>query len=240
MIKPGPRNLLTDVPGLLVGNAEDGDVRTGVTVVRPEGGPVVAAVDVRGGASGTRNTATLETSDIARGVHGIVLSGGSEFGLAAADGAVEWLSGHGIGLDLAPRPIPVVAGAILFDLNMAAGRTGTAKAPIAGWAARRAARRAATSRSARRARVTALRPASSRADWEAPRPWTRSGLMVGALVAVNSVGAVTMPEFSRLLGLAVRARGGIRRARAARGQAGRRRSRAVPGAPRSAPTRRSR
>jgi len=194
MIRPGPRNLLTDVPGLLVGNAEDGDVRTGVTVVRPEGGPVVAAVDVRGGASGTRNTATLETSDIARGVHGIVLSGGSEFGLAAADGAVDWLSGHGIGLDLAPRPIPVVAGAILFDLNNGGRKDWDGESPYRrlGGAACGAAGRdfalgtAGAGYGAQAGQLKGGLGSASAVD--------ESGLMVGALVAVNSVGAVTMPD----------------------------------------------
>jgi L-aminopeptidase/D-esterase-like protein len=193
MIQPGPRNLITDVPGLLVGNAEDRDVRTGVTVVLPEAGALVAAVDVRGGASGTRNTAALETSDIATGAHGIVLSGGSEFGLAAADGAVQWLSAHGRGLDLGPRPIPVTAAAILFDLRNGGDKGWVGESPYRrlGVAACEAAGldfalgTAGAGYGAQAGRLKGGLGSASVADG--------SGLVVGALVAVNSVGSITMP-----------------------------------------------
>ena len=193
MIQPGPLNLITDVPGILVGNAEDRDVRTGVTVVLPEAGVLVAAVDVRGGASGTRNTPALEASDIATGAHGIVLSGGSEFGLAAADGAVEWLSAHGRGLVLGPRPIPVTAAAILFDLRNGGDKDWTGESPyrrlgIAACAAAGPDFALGTAGAGYGAQAGQLKGGLGSASVT-----DGSGLVVGALVAVNSVGSVTLP-----------------------------------------------
>ena len=116
MSKPGPRNLITDVPGLKVGNAEDATVRTGVTVLLPDA-PVTAAVDVRGGGTGTRDIGTLEPGARATEMHALVFSGGSIFGLAAADGTVNWLAGQGRGLAVRGSTVPIVPAAILFDLD---------------------------------------------------------------------------------------------------------------------------
>ena len=85
MTAPGPRNSLTDIAGLAVGNAHDAKAWSGVTVVLADR-PVLAAVDVRGGSPFTVNTATLRPSNIVRTLHGLVLSGGSAFGLEAAGG----------------------------------------------------------------------------------------------------------------------------------------------------------
>ena len=111
----GMDDRFTDVPGLVVGHAGDAAARTGVTVILPDR-PVVMAVDVRGGAPGTRETDALAPDTLVERVHALVLSGGSVFGLAAAD-AVAWeLSRRGIGLDAGPLRVPVVPAAILFDL----------------------------------------------------------------------------------------------------------------------------
>ena len=114
--RPGPRNLITDVDGILVGNAEDARARTGVTVVLPDA-PATMAAAITGGAPGTRETDALDPTCLVQGFHGLVLSGGSVFGLGAADGLVAWLSERGRGLKLGPRAIPVVPAAILFDLE---------------------------------------------------------------------------------------------------------------------------
>ena len=90
MIRPGPRNLITDVPGIQVGNAEDSEALTGVTVVLPDR-PAVAAVDVRGGAPGTHETDALDPTSLVEHADAIVLSGGSAFGLEAVSGAMAWL-----------------------------------------------------------------------------------------------------------------------------------------------------
>ncbi|MBT3532810.1 MAG: peptidase T4, partial [Rhodospirillaceae bacterium] len=96
MIQPGPRNLLTDVDGLTVGNAVDETAITGVTVVRPEGG-ALASADVRGGGPGTREIDLLDPTCRIDRVDGICLSGGSVHGIGAGDGVVRWLHGQGRG-----------------------------------------------------------------------------------------------------------------------------------------------
>ncbi len=116
MIRPGPRNLITDVDGIAVGNAEDVAARSGATVVLPDR-PAVAACDVRGGGPGTRETDLLDPVASVQEVTAISLSGGSAFGLAAADGIMSWLATRGRGLDVAGSIVPLVPGAILFDLN---------------------------------------------------------------------------------------------------------------------------
>lgn len=114
---PGPRNLITDVPGLKVGQAEDAAARTGVTVILPDD-RAVAACDVRGGAPGTRETDALAPENLVDAVDAVVLSGGSVYGLGAADGVVAWLGARGRGYGMVggiPKS-PVVPGAILFDM----------------------------------------------------------------------------------------------------------------------------
>src|SRR5437763_16999315 len=117
--RPGPRNLITDVAGLLVGQAEDPAARSGVTVVLPQS-RAVCAVDVRGGAPGTRETDALSPENLVEAVDAVVLSGGSVYGLAAADGVAAWLGARGRGYGLSPDPAvpvsPVVPAALLFDL----------------------------------------------------------------------------------------------------------------------------
>jgi L-aminopeptidase/D-esterase-like protein len=114
---PGLRNLITDVPGLKVGQAQDVAVRTGVTVILPDE-RAVAACDVRGGAPGTRETDALAPENLVEAIDAVVLSGGSVYGLAAPDGVVTWLGARGRGFGLVPGipKSPVVPGAILFDV----------------------------------------------------------------------------------------------------------------------------
>jgi L-aminopeptidase/D-esterase-like protein len=111
----GP-DCFTDVPGLRLGHANDAAINTGVTVIVPDA-PVVMGVDVRGGAPGTRDTPALDPGNLVERVHGLVLSGGSVFGLAAADAVTCWLSAQGIGLPSKALAIPVVPQAILYDLG---------------------------------------------------------------------------------------------------------------------------
>ena len=113
----GPRNLISDVTGLQVGNAHSDRFATGVTVLLPDA-PCVAAVDIRGGAPGTRDIAALDPACLVQNVDAIVLSGGSVFGLEAAGGVTASLSARGRGITFGkqPWPTPVVPSAILFDL----------------------------------------------------------------------------------------------------------------------------
>ncbi len=114
-MKIGAANAITDVPGLNVGTAEDLDVRTGVTVILPDS-RAVAAVDVRGGGTGTREVELLGPDGSVDTVDALVLSGGSAFGLAAADGVAGWLAENGRGFPVGDMRVPLVPAAILFDL----------------------------------------------------------------------------------------------------------------------------
>jgi L-aminopeptidase/D-esterase-like protein len=113
--KAGRRNLITDVAGLRVGNADDATLKSGVTVVLCDE-PAVAGVQVLGGAPGTRETDLLEPHNIVETVNAIVLSGGSAFGLDAASGVQAALREKGIGFEVGGQCIPIVPAAILFDL----------------------------------------------------------------------------------------------------------------------------
>lgn len=111
----GPLNSITDVPGLRVGNAEDRRLKSGVTVLTADR-PFVAAVDIRGGAPGTRETDLLAPGRLVASVDAIVLSGGSAFGLSAAAGVTDGLRARGRGFKAGPARVPIVPAAILFDL----------------------------------------------------------------------------------------------------------------------------
>ena len=111
------KNTIIDVGGLRVGQAHDATVRTGVTVILPDQASI-CAVDIRGGGSGTRETDTLNDGGLIDRAHAIVLSGGSVYGLAAADGVCAWLGEQGMGYEAGAKPVPVspiVPSAILFD-----------------------------------------------------------------------------------------------------------------------------
>jgi L-aminopeptidase/D-esterase-like protein len=108
---------ITDVPGVLVGHAQDMDALTGCTVVLTTEG-ATGGVDVRGGAPGTRETDLLDPTATVSVVHAIALCGGSAFGLAAAQGVVEWLHERAIGFDTRVAKVPIVPAAVIFDLGI--------------------------------------------------------------------------------------------------------------------------
>lgn len=129
-VTPGSKNLITDVAGLKVGNAHNAHYATGVTVVLPDE-PVMAGVDVRGGAPGTRDVSALDPACLVDAVHGIALSGGSVFGLDAAGGVISYLAEQGVGMSLAQSTvrIPLVPSAILFDLTFGPDKSWGATPP---------------------------------------------------------------------------------------------------------------
>ncbi len=118
MFDVGPRNLITDVNGIKVGHAQDANALTGTTVLA-SAGRLVAAVDVRGGGPGTRETDALDASNLVDALDAIVLSGGSSYGLAAASGVAAKLGAQGQGYQIPGAPLvsPIVPAAILFDLS---------------------------------------------------------------------------------------------------------------------------
>src|SRR5512145_1588671 len=114
------QNAITDVYGIEVGHAQDEEALTGCTVILCRKG-AVAGVDVRGGAPGTRETDLLNPVNLVEKVHGIVLAGGSAFGLDAASGVMKYLEENKIGFNTGAAKVPIVPSAILYDLNI--GRT---------------------------------------------------------------------------------------------------------------------
>jgi L-aminopeptidase/D-esterase-like protein len=109
---------LTAIPGLKVGHWTNRECGTGCTVVLcPEG--AIAGADIRGGAPGTRETSLLEPTSAVERIHAVLLSGGSAYGLSAADGVMRWLEERGYGLDVGVAKVPIVPAAILFDLPVA-------------------------------------------------------------------------------------------------------------------------
>lgn len=117
MAQPGAHNCLTDVPGLLVGHHDSPQAVCGVSVVLcPQG--AVAGVDVRGSSPATRETDLLNPVNLVQRVQAVVLSGGSVYGLACAQGVVEWLASQGLGFDLGQGQVaPIVPAAALYDLG---------------------------------------------------------------------------------------------------------------------------
>lgn len=192
MPKPGPNNCLSDVTGLLVGSYQEPEAACGVTVVIcPQG--ATAGVDVRGSAPGTRETDLLDPTNLVEQVQAVVLAGGSVYGQACADGVVQWLSEKGLGfvLDDQGHVAPIVPGAVLYDL----GRGREFVPPIGPQWGRRACEGAsggpvglgclgAGTGAVAGGVKGGLGSASQVLD---------NGLMVAALVAVNSLGSVLDP-----------------------------------------------
>lgn len=115
---------LTDVSGVRVGHAEVPGGGSGCTVVL---GPFRGAADVRGLATGTRELDALAPRHLVPRIHALLLTGGSAFGLGAADGVMEWLAGRGVGFDTGVAPVPIVPTAVIFDLGEGVGRPGRAE-----------------------------------------------------------------------------------------------------------------
>lgn len=113
--RPGPRNLITDVAGLRVGNAHDAALRSGATVLTADA-PFTASVHIMGGAPGTRDVALLAPDKLVEQVDALALSGGSAFGLGAAEGVMDGLRAAGRGFAVGPARVPLAPAAILFDL----------------------------------------------------------------------------------------------------------------------------
>ena len=195
--RAGPRNSITDVPGILVGQAEDLDSISGTTVVLAER-PAVAGVDVRGGAPGSRETELLAQGTLVERVDAVVLSGGSAFGLDAAAGVMEWLAEAGRGFAVGAIRVPIVPAAILFDLRFPGRQAWTGEPPY-----RALGRRAVLAA----AKDFTLGNAGAGIGATAGRLKggvgsaslvLAGGLTVGAIVAVNSWGSVVRPDCGRL------------------------------------------
>lgn len=193
---------LTAVPGIRVGHWTHPSGSTGCTAILAEGG-AVAGVDVRGGAPGTRETDLLRPEMSVDSVHAVVLSGGSAYGLAAADGVMQYLEGEGVGFRAGGSVVPIVPAAILFDLAVGDPKVRpTAKSGLA--AARDASRQPVPMGSAGAGagatvgklfgRGRAMRGGLGSAAITRP-----DGLVVGAIAAVNALGDVVDPATGEIV-----------------------------------------
>jgi putative pantetheine hydrolase len=202
----GARNDLTDVPGIRVGHHQriGRAWRTGTTVVLPPP-ETLAAVEVRGGGPATRETDALDPRNLVPAAHALCLTGGSAYGLAAADGVVAWLEEHDIGFRVGTEPghvVPIVPTAALFDL----GRGGVfANRPDASFGRRAVAKAAAGRRPAPVALGSVGAGAGALAGGIAggigsASAVLASGVTVAALVVVNAVGATFDPRTGGLHG----------------------------------------
>jgi D-aminopeptidase len=191
-IRPGPRNLITDIPGLYVGNAEDHRIKSGTTVLVGDR-PFRAAVDVMGGAPGTRETDLLGADKLVEEVDALFLSGGSAFGLDAGAGVMDGLRARGRGLRVETATIPIVPGAILFDMVNGGDKNWTESPYRALGAAafESAAREFALGTAGAGAGATTVNLKGGLGSASLVLP---DGATVGALVAANPTGAVTMGE----------------------------------------------
>jgi L-aminopeptidase/D-esterase-like protein len=195
-MRPGPRNLITDVAGLRVGHAHDAGLRSGVTVLTADR-PFTAAVHVMGGAPGTRETDLLSPDRLVQQVDALVLSGGSAFGLDACSGVAGGLRAMGRGFAVGDQRVPIVPGAILFDL-LNGGDKRWDRNPY--HALGRAALAAATDRPVLGTAGAGYGALTGR--WKgglgSASTVLESGHTVGALVAVNALGSATVgdgPQF---------------------------------------------
>ncbi|WEK06480.1 MAG: P1 family peptidase [Candidatus Devosia phytovorans] len=188
----GPRNLITDIVGLRVGNAQDRHIKTGVTVLTADR-PFVASVDIMGGSPGTRETDLLAPDKLVEDIDALVLSGGSAFGLDAASGVVDGLRRAGRGFRVGDATIPIVPAAIVFDLlNGGAKDWQTNPYPALGSRALDAAGpdfALGTAGAGTGALTANLKGGLGSASLLLP-----SGHVVGALVVANPTGSVTMGD----------------------------------------------
>ncbi|GAB1377478.1 P1 family peptidase [Pararhodobacter aggregans] len=189
--RPGPRNLITDVAGLKVGNAADPALKSGVTVLTGDA-PFLASVAVQGGAPGTRETDLLAPDKSNAGVDALVLSGGSAYGLDACSGVTEGLRATGRGLQLGAALIPLVPGAILFDL-LNGGQKDWAENPYRALGRQALAAAAPDFALGTEGAGTGALAAMQKGGLGSASLVLGDGTTVGALVAANPVGSATTP-----------------------------------------------
>ncbi|MEK2644880.1 P1 family peptidase [Bdellovibrio sp. BCCA] len=190
--RPGPRNLITDVENTRVGQSENHEVWSGTSVVLFDSG-AVAAVDVRGGGPGTRDTDALNPSCLVDRIDAIVLSGGSVFGLGASSAVTDVLASRGIGFPIGPARAPIVPSAVLFDLLNGGNKNWGDKSPY--WDLGRAALdnvsldfKLGTAGAGYGAKAGPVKGGLGSAS-----SISGDGLQIGAFVAVNCVGSPIMP-----------------------------------------------
>ncbi len=187
------RNLITDVAGLKVGHADDARLGSGTTAIMFDE-PAVASVDLRGGGPGSRETELLAAHSTVERVDAIALSGGSAFGLDAMSGVQGFLHEHGRGFAIGPARVPIVPGAIVFDLLAGGDKQWGRYSPY-----RELGYRAAASATDNFALGSAggglgATVATLKGGIGSASAQTEDGVTVGAIVVVNAVGNVTIGD----------------------------------------------
>ena len=183
------RNLITDVPGLTVGHAENARLGSGATAVIFDE-PAAASIDLRGGGPGTRETALLDPAQTLQGIDAIALSGGSAFGLDAASGVQAWLREQGRGFAVRSARVPIVPAAILFDL-LSGGDKDWGRFPPYRELGYAAAAGAATDFALGSVGAgTGATTVNCKGGIGSASAQSPDGFMVGALAAVNAAGSV--------------------------------------------------
>lgn len=196
-IRKGPSNLITDVDGILVGNAENAQTRSGCTVILPEM-RAIGGVDVRGGAPGTRETDLLDATCLVDQVDAIVLSGGSVYGLDAASGVTGVLGaqGRGYGMGNGTVVAPIVPAAILFDLTNGGDKDWGDTPPYNALGRTAVAAAGKTFALGNAGAGLGARAGQIKGGLGSASAVTDDGLQVGALIAVNPFGSVLVPGSS--------------------------------------------
>jgi L-aminopeptidase/D-esterase-like protein len=187
------RNLITDVPGIRVGHAEDLRLGSGATAIIFDE-PAAASIDLRGGGPGTRETALLDPAQTVQGIDAITLSGGSAFGLDAASGVQAWLKEQNRGFVVRSARVPIVPAAILFDLLSAGDKNWGRFPPYRelGYAAAAGAGHDFALGSA--GAGTGATTVNCKGGIGSASARSRSGFTVGALAAVNAAGSVLVGD----------------------------------------------
>jgi D-aminopeptidase len=187
------RNLITDVPGLRVGHAQDMRLGSGATAIIFDE-PAVGSIDLRGGGPGTRETALLDPAQTVQGIDAIALSGGSAFGLDAASGVQAWLKEQGRGFAVRSARVPIVPAAILFDLLSGGDKEWGRFPPYRelGYAAAAAAGTDFALGSA--GAGTGATTVNCKGGIGSASAQSSDGAIVGALAAVNAAGSVLIDQ----------------------------------------------
>lgn len=193
MTKSGERNLITDIPGIVIGNAHDEKLRSGVTVLMVED-RCIASCDVRGGGPGTIETDALSPENMVDHIDAIVLSGGSAFGLSAATGVRSWLAEHGRGFLVGDLNIPIVPGAILFDMLNGGDKDWGRHPPYPDLAYKACERAASDFDLGSVGAGFGATTNNLKGGLGSTSEQTESGFLVGALAAVNAVGSLTVGD----------------------------------------------
>ncbi|SFS19469.1 P1 family peptidase [Yoonia litorea] len=187
--RPGPLNLITDIAGLRVGNAEDHVIKTGTTVLVGDA-PFTASVHVMGGAPGTKETDLLAPDKTVTQIDAIVLSGGSAFGLDACSGVMDGLREMGRGFPVGIMRVPIVPGAIVFDLINGGNKNWTEN-PYRGLGRQALDKAGVAFKIGTSGAGTGAMAAMQKGGLGSASVVMADGTTVGALVVVNSLGSVT-------------------------------------------------